>query len=361
MKVLVVNSGSSTLKFRIIDTKNEVTEIKGAIEKIGEKGAFYEFGKSGETKFACENHGMAIRKMFELLGDIKIDCIGHRVVHGGEKWTKPVVATEKVLLELDKISYLAPLHNPANILGVRECMKIMPAIRNVLVFDTAFHSTMPRSAFLYGLAYEDYQNYGIRKYGFHGTSHGYVSREAAKVLNKPIEQLKIVTCHIGSGASICAVDGGKSVDTSMGFTPLAGVVMGTRCGDLDVSVVPVLCKKHKFSVDECLDYLNKKCGLLGLFGKSNDMRDIEREFGKNERAEIAVSVFVNSLVKYIGAFIAEMGGCDAIVWTGGVGVNRPWIVDMAMTHFDYLPNVKRLVIPTNEELEIAMECNQILK
>jgi acetate kinase len=221
---------------------------------------------------------------------------------------------------------------------------------------------MKQDAFLYGLPYSDYEEYGIRKYGFHGTSHKFVAREAAKILNKPLNKLKLVTCHIGNGASICAVKYGESVDTSMGMTPLAGLVMGSRSGDIDPSVVATLCQVHDFTVYETVNYLNKKCGLKGLFGKGEgDMRDIEVEFQSNPRAKIAVGVFVHSLVKYIGAYIAEMGGADAVVWTGGIGIHRPWIADMTMAHFDFLPNLKRLVIPTNEELEIATECEQILR
>jgi acetate kinase len=366
MEILVVNSGSSTLKYKIIDTKNKVTVAKGAVERIGGNGSFIEHGDGGKVQFDCPTHAGAIEKMLEYIrrDGIKLDdisAVGHRVVHGGEKFTDSIIADKKILTELEQISYLAPLHNPANILGVREFMKILPEIPNVLVFDTAFHSTMKEDAFLYGLPYEDYEKYGIRKYGFHGTSHKFVAREAAKILGKPLEKLKLVTCHVGNGASICAVDGGVSTDTSMGMTPLAGLVMGSRSGDIDPAVVATLCKEHNFTVDDCIAYLNRQCGLKGLYGKGEgDMRDIEAEFGSNPRAKIAVGVFVRSLVKYIGAYIAEMGGADAVVWTGGIGIHRPWIADMVMHHFEFLPKMKRLVIPTNEELEIAFECERII-
>jgi acetate kinase len=367
MQILVINNGSSTLKYRIIDTDKKITLIKGAVERIGGKGTFIEQGGSGEVTVECKTHKDAITKMAEWLkkDGIKltdISAIGHRVVHGGEKFTKSTLATDKVIAELEKISYLAPLHNPANIMGVCECMRLFPDVPNVLVFDTAFHSTMKPNAFLYGLPYSDYEEYGIRKYGFHGTSHKFVAQEAAKILNKPLKKLKLVTCHIGNGASICAVKYGESVDTSMGMTPLAGLVMGSRSGDIDPSIVATLGKVHNLTVDETINYLNKKCGLKGLFGKGEgDMRDIEAEFESNPRAKIAVGVFVHSLIKYIGAYIAEMGGADAVVWTGGIGIHRPWIADMVMAHFEFLPDLKRLVIPTNEELEIALECERVLK
>jgi acetate kinase len=366
MKFLILNSGSSTLKYRVIDTVTKATAVKGAVERIGGKGTFIEQGASGEVAADCKTHSDAIRTMVEWLAKdnialTDIAAVGHRVVHGGEKFTDSVIATDKILDELEGITFLAPLHNPANILGVRECMKTLPGVPNVLVFDTAFHSTMKEDAFLYGLPYEDYKKFGIRKYGFHGTSHKFVAREAAKILNKPLSKLKLVTCHIGNGASICAVKYGESADTSMGMTPLAGLVMGSRSGDIDPAIVATLCKEKNFTADETINYLNKQCGLKGLFGKGEgDMRDIEQEFAVSDRAKIAVGVFVHSLVKYIGAYIAEMGGADAVVWTGGIGIHRPWIADMVMAHFAFLPKLKRLVIPTNEELEIAFECEKIL-
>jgi acetate kinase len=365
MKTLIINSGSSSLKYQIIDTKDKITIVKGSVQRIGTKQAFIEHGQGAEINFACPNHSEAITEMLKYIKQDGIElssiaAVGHRVVHGGEKFDKSVVATPAVITELEKISHLAPLHNPANILGVKECMKLMPAIPNVLVFDTAFHSTMKESAFLYGLPYEDYEVHGIRKYGFHGTSHKFVAREAAKILNKPLDKLKLITCHIGNGASICAIDGGISVDTSMGMTPLAGLVMGTRSGDIDPSVVATLGVVHKFTVDQTIDYLNKQSGLKGLYGPSSDMRDIEVAFGKDKRANIAVAVFVRRMVQYIGGYIAQMKGCDAIIWTGGIGIHRPWIADMVMEHFKFLPKIKRLMVPTNEELEIAFECETLL-
>ena len=365
MQTLIINSGSSSLKYRIIDTKNKLTVVKGAVERIGTPGAFIEHGASGEVQFDCANHGEAIKEMLTYLekDGIKLSdiaAVGHRVVHGGEDFDHSVIATDVVIRELEKISHLAPLHNPANILGVKECMKILPDTPNVLVFDTAFHSTMKESAYLYALPIEDYKTYGIRKYGFHGTSHKYVANEAAKILNKPIEKLKLITCHIGNGASICAVDAGQSTDTSMGMTPLAGLVMGTRSGDIDPSAAAALAEAHNFTFPQTIDYLNKQCGLKGLSGLSSDMRDIEAAFATDPRAKTAVAVFVRRMVQYIGGYIAQMKGCDAIIWTGGIGIHRPWIADMVMEHFKFLPKIKRLMIPTNEELEIAFECEKLL-
>jgi acetate kinase len=342
VQILVINSGSSSLKYQIIDTENKRTLVKGNVERI-------------------KNHADAIKEILPLVKEYKIDAVGHRIVHGGEKFNSSVIADAEVIKELEKISHLAPLHNPANILGVNECMRLLPSIPNILVFDTAFHSTMKEGAFLYGLPLCDYEKHGIRKYGFHGTSHKFVAREAAKILRKPIEKLKLVTCHIGNGASITAVDGGESIDTSMGMTPLAGLVMGTRSGDVDPSIVAVLCKVHGFTVDEAINYLNKQCGLLGMFEKSGDMRDIESAFSSDRKAKTAVAVFVHAIVQYIGGYIAQMGGADAVVFTGGIGINRTWIADMVMAHFNYLPKMKRLMIPTNEELEIAFECEKLLR
>lgn len=342
MKVLVINSGSSSVKYQVIETTTQTVEIEDNIQRV-------------------TDHAVAIK---EILSKIKVDeiaAVGHRVVHGGEKFQHSVLVTDEVMREMAQISYLAPLHNPANLLGVQECRKLMPNIPNVLVFDTAFHATMDESAFLYGLPYEDYTKYHIRKYGFHGTSHQYVANQAAKQLNKPLRELKLITCHIGNGASICAIQNGKCIDTSMGMTPLAGLVMGTRSGDIDPAILPLLCEKHQFTLPEAIDYLNKQSGLKGLTGISSDMRDIEAVMDSDPRAKVGVEVFLRRIVQYIGGYIAQMKGCDAIVWTGGIGLHRKWVAERVMEHFTYLPNCQKLVIPTNEELAIALECEKLLK
>lgn len=342
MKILVINSGSSSLKYQVIDPDTRAVIMEGNIQRV-------------------TNHADAIKEVLSKVDVKTIAAVGHRVVHGGELFKQSVIVTDQVLADLEKISYLAPLHNPANILGVKECMKLMPGIPNVLVFDTAFHSTMDASAFLYGLPYADYENYKIRKYGAHGTSHKYVAHEAAKILQRPLKDLKLITCHIGNGASICAIQNGQCVDTSMGMTPLAGLVMGTRSGDIDPAILPLLCEKHHFTINQAIDYLNKQSGLQGLTGVSSDMRDIEAVMDTNPRAQVGVAVFLRRIVQYIGGYIAQMGGCDAIVWTGGIGIHRKWVSERVMTHFGYLSNCQKLMIPTNEELEIALECAALIQ
>lgn len=341
MKVLVLNSGSSSVKYQVIETTTQAVETEGNLQRV-------------------TDHAAAIKEVLQNVDIATIQAVGHRVVNGGEKFQAATLVDDAVMAEMAKIEHLAPLHNPAAMLGVKECRALMPNIPNILVFDTAFHSTMPASAYLYGLPYEDYEKYQIRKYGAHGTSHQYVAEQASKQLGKPLKDLKLITCHIGNGASVCAIKHGQCVDTSMGMTPLAGLVMGTRSGDLDPAILPILCREHHFTIDEAITYLNKNCGLLGLSGLSSDMRDIEAAMDTNPRVKLATEVFLHRLVHYIGGYVAQMQGCDAIVWTGGIGVHRKWVAKRAMAHFTFLPNCQKLVIPTNEELAIALACEKLL-
>ncbi len=341
MKILIINCGSSSLKYQKVDTETKEVEAEGNIERV-------------------TSHSDAVAEVMSKVDTSNISAVGHRVVHGGEKMVNSVIVDDKVLAEMERISHLAPLHNPAHIIGVKECMKCMPNIKNILVFDTAFHSTMKEEAFLYGIPYEDYENHGIRKYGFHGVSHKYVAGEAAKMLGKPLEELKLISCHLGNGASICAIEGGKSIDTSMGMTPLAGLIMGTRSGDIDPAIIPALCKAHNFSVDEAITYLNKECGLKGVSGVGSDMRDIKAALETNKRAKLANTMFNRRITSYIGSYVAQLKGCDAIIWTGGIGIHNAEMVKQVMSHFEFLPDCKSLVIKTNEELEIALECEKVL-
>ena len=341
MKILVLNCGSSSVKYQVIETTTREKIVDDDIQRV-------------------TDHATAIKEILSKVDLSTIKAVGHRVVHGGEKFQHSVFVTDEVLAEMDKIEFLAPLHNPAAMAGVRACQEQMPGLPNVLVFDTAFHSTMEPGAYLYGIPYEDYEKYGIRKYGFHGTSHQYVADQAAKQLGRPLKDLKLITCHIGNGASICAVQNGKCIDTSMGMTPLAGLVMGTRSGDIDPAALSILCEKHHFTIDEAITYLNKSCGLKGMTGISSDMRDLEPIMQTNERVKTALDVFIHRLVQYVGGYVAQMKGCDAIVWTGGIGVYRKFVSERVMEHFDFLPNCQKLVIKTNEELMIALECEKLL-
>jgi len=398
MKVLVLNSGSSSLKYQLIRTGSGDVLCKGVFERINEPGPFYEHkvgdGEMVTVPFPCTTHGQAVKKMLALIGEFmpltELNAIGHRVVHGGEFFKGSSLATSANLAEVEKCNDLAPLHNPANIVGIRECVKILPNVPNVMVFDTAFHSTIPAKAFMYAIPLEDYKKHKIRRYGFHGTSHGFVARLAAGMYGKPIQKLKIITCHIGNGGSVCAIDCGKSVETSMGATPLEGLVMGTRCGDIDPAVIEILCNIHKMPVGDCIKYLNKKSGLLGLSAINNDMRDLMNKRKENPTAQLAIDCFNHRITKYIGAYAAVMGGVDIIVWTGGVGNNNEYVRSEVMKQFAYLgaeidkaasdaldgapgrknltrdiskegSKVKTYVINTNEELEIAMETEKVLK
>ncbi len=390
MNVLVINCGSSSLKYQVIHSDSEEVLAKGICERIGIDGRLVYQPKDGEkevTEAAMPTHTEAVRMVLEALvnpqtGVLKsldeIDAVGHRVVHGGEKFASSTLLTEEVIQAVEECSDLAPLHNPANLIGVRACQAVLKDVPMVAVFDTAFHQTMPKEAYLYGIPYEYYEKYKVRKYGFHGTSHSYVSKRAAELLNKPYEELKTIVCHLGNGASICAVKNGKSVDTSMGLTPLEGLVMGTRSGDIDPSAIEFLAKKENLDMAGIMNVLNKESGVHGLSGISSDFRDLEAASNEgNERATAAREVFCYRTAKYIGSYVAAMNGVDAICFTAGVGENDGKVREMICNYLGYLgirldsaANQKRgeevmlstpdskvavMLIPTNEELAICRE------
>lgn len=398
MKILVLNCGSSSLKYQLIDMENENVLSKGLVERIGIEGSVLKHEKEGmEGKHIVEtpmnDHNVAIKLVLDTLVDKEvgaissmdeINAVGHRVVHGGEKFVKSVVVTDEVLKELESISDLAPLHNPANIMGIVATRTIMPNTPNVVVFDTAFHQTMKPHAYLYALPYELYENHGVRRYGFHGTSHYFVANRAASMLGKDIKDLKIVTCHLGNGASIAAIQNGESIDTSMGFTPLEGLMMGTRSGDIDPAILPYIMKKEGLSLEEVDTILNKKSGLLGVSGISSDSRDIEDGIKEgNKRAIITNEMYIHKIKKYIGAYIAEMNGIDALVFTAGVGENAVDTRLEVCENMDFFgieldkelnnvrgkervissenSKVKVLLVPTNEELVIARDTLNLVK
>ena len=392
MKVLVINAGSSSLKYQLLDTDNQEVLAKGLCERIGIDGKFTYKAPGKNTidavDVAMPTHSEAIQAVMNALVDPdngviasmkEIDAVGHRVVHGGETFACSVKIDDKVMAALEECIPLAPLHNPANITGIKACQAVMgPDVPQVAVFDTAFHQTMPPVAYTYALPYEYYEKDKVRRYGFHGTSHKYVSQRAAAMLGKPIEELKLISCHLGNGSSVTAIDGGKSVDTSMGFTPLAGLPMGTRCGDIDAGILEYLMGKYSLDIKEMLNILNKKSGVLGVSGVSSDFRDLGEAGEKgNTRAALAVDMFNYGVKKYIGAYAAAMGGVDAIIFTAGVGENS---ADQRMAIASGLEfmgvkmdaeanntrgketvisaadsQVKVLLIPTNEELMIALD------
>ena len=398
MKILVLNCGSSSLKYQLIDMSNEEVLCVGLVERIGIEGSVLKQEKDGvEGKLIVEqpmkNHQDAIKLVLDAVvdpqyggvKDIKeVEAVGHRVVHGGEKFAGSVLITDEVKAALEECIELAPLHNPANIMGIDACKAILPGVPMVGVFDTAFHQTMPKKSYLYGLPHELYTKYGVRRYGFHGTSHRYVSQRAAAMLGKNIEDCKIITCHLGNGASVAAIDGGKSVDTSMGFTPLEGLIMGTRCGDIDAAILPFLMEKEGLDAKGLSDLMNKKSGVYGITGISSDFRDIEDAAAQNnELAQVALESYAKKVKKYIGSYAAEMNGVDAVVFTAGVGENG---IDMRadiMANMDFLgmkldeeankvrgkervistedSKVKILLIPTNEELMIARDTLELVK
>lgn len=393
MKVLVLNCGSSSLKYQLIDMTNENVLASGLCERIGIDGRLKHKGKEVyEIEETMNNHTDAIKMVIDALldekhgviSDIKeINAVGHRVVHGGEHFAKSVVVTDEVIKAIEDCIELAPLHNPANLMGIRACENLIPGISQVVVFDTAFHQTMPEKAYLYGIPYELYEKYKIRRYGFHGTSHKYVSERAANVLGKDIKDLKIITCHLGNGGSVAAIDGGKSIDTSMGFTPLEGLIMGTRCGDIDPAVVSFIMEKENLNTKQIDELMNKKSGVLGLSGVSSDFRDIEAEAEKgNKRAQIALDSFHYKVAKYIGEYTSSLNGVDAIVFTAGLGENSKSSRKEICNYLKWLgieideeKNAKRgeeidittasskvrvLVIPTNEELVIARDTKELL-
>lgn len=397
MKILVINAGSSSLKYQLINNETEEVLAKGTVERIGIKGGKLTH-KAGGKEFVIEkeikDHTQAIQLVLNELidgeaGVIKsmdeIDAVGHRVVASGEAFKKTTLVTDEVMKTMDEIAELAPLHNPAAILGVNACRAVMPDKKMALVFDTSFHATMPDYAYLYAIDYDDYKTYQVRKYGAHGTSHKYVSQAAAEYLGKKPEALKIITCHLGNGSSISAVDGGKCIDTSMGFTPLAGVPMGTRSGDIDAAAVEFLCRKKGMNIHDGLTYLNKKCGMLGISGVSSDYRDLTAAAKEgNYRAQLALNMFSYACKKYVGSYMAALGGLDVIVFTAGVGENTPHIRASILKDMEFFgieideaknnykndgaiheiskdsSRVKVLVIPTNEELVIARETAALL-
>ena len=398
MKVLVINCGSSSLKYQLIDMATEESLAQGLVERIGIEGSVLTQKVEGKDKYIVKeqmkDHKDAIRLVLAALVDenngvIKsmdeISAVGHRVVHGGEKYKESVVINDEVKANIEECFKLAPLHNPANMIGIKACEELMPNTPMVAVFDTAFHGTMPEDAYLYALPYELYEKHGIRKYGFHGTSHKYVSQTCAEVMGRDIKDLKIITCHLGNGASLCAVKNGVSVDTSMGFTPLEGLAMGTRCGNIDPAIVTFLMKEEGLSVDEVNDLLNKKSGVLGISGISSDFRDIEdAAFNKDDRrAKLALKIFEYKIRTTIGAYAAAMGGVDAIVFTAGVGENGPETREKCLEGLEFLGveidreannvrgkvreiskagcKVKAFVIPTNEELVIARDTLELIQ
>jgi acetate kinase len=391
-KIIAINAGSSSLKFQLLEMPQEEVLTKGLVERIGLNDSIFTIEVNGEKVKEIkdiQDHSEAVSMLLDKL--IKhtiissldeIEGIGHRVVHGGEKFNDSVLITDEILKEIEEISYLAPLHNPANVVGIKAFKNVLPNVPAVAVFDTAFHQSMPEKSFLYSLPYEYYEQYGIRKYGFHGTSHKYVSERAAELLGRPVEQLRLLSCHLGNGASIAAIEGGKSIDTSMGFTPLAGVTMGTRSGNIDPSLIPYIMQKTGQSAEEVLNVLNNKSGMLGVSGFSSDLRDIESEAEKgNERAELALEVFASRIHKYIGSYAARMAGIDAIIFTAGIGENSTAVRERVLRGLEFMgvywdpalnqvrgkeafisyPHspVKVIVIPTNEEVMIARDTMRI--
>lgn len=396
MEVLVINCGSSSLKFQLINSKNESVLAKGLCERIGIDRSTMTYNPADGEKITEEipmpTHSEAINavinaltdKEIGVIGDMsEVGAVGHRVVHGGEYFAESALVTEEVLAKIEECNYLAPLHNPANVIGIKACMKLMPNTQNVVVFDTAFHQTMPEKAFMYALPRKYYDEYKIRRYGFHGTSHSFVSKRVAEVMNKPYDELKTIVCHLGNGASICAVDGGKSVDTSMGLTPLAGIIMGTRSGDIDPGIMEVIAQKENKDIADIIKVLNKESGVAALSGVSSDFRDINNAMDAGDaKAKIAMDAFVHSVVKYIGGYIAVMNGVDAIIFTAGVGENDHIVRKLVCEHLGYMgvtldeeanktrgeekmistenSKVKVYIIPTNEELAIARETVEVL-
>ena len=407
MKILVLNSGSSSLKYQLFDTNHEIVLAKGLVDKIGLAGSSVvheiheEYKDEVKVEYRDEkkviqlsipSHEDAIGLVIEVLthpkdGVIKdmneIDAVGHRIVHGGDTFKESVELTEDVLEQLEQLNELAPLHNPPALAGIRACKEVMPDVPNVGVFDTSFHQTMPESSYIYSIGYDMYEKYKIRRYGFHGTSHRFVWEKVVDMLDMPIDCTKVITCHLGNGCSIAAIEGGKVVDTSMGFTPLEGLVMGTRSGDLDPSIIPYLMEKEGWDIHQITAYLNKGSGLLGVSGVSSDLRDIYDavDIG-DERAKLAVEIAYKRVVKYIGAYVAEMNGVDAIVFTAGIGENDVNFRRVVCEHLGYLgvevdlalnncrselreittkdSKVKVFIVPTNEELLIAKDTREII-
>jgi acetate kinase len=396
MKILVLNCGSSSLKYQLFDMENESVLAKGLCERIAIQGSVIKHQAAGREEYVNQtemtDHNDAIKNVIDALLDenhgvikniAEINAVGHRVVHGGETFVSSVIIDKAVKEAILECAQIAPLHNPPNLMGIEACEKLMGNIAQVAVFDTAFHQSMPRKAFLYAIPYELYEKHKIRKYGFHGTSHKYVSQRAAEILGSPIEELKIITCHLGNGASVCAVNGGKSVDTSMGFTPLEGLVMGTRSGDIDAAAVSFIMEKEGLTAKEVENILNKKSGVLGVSGVSSDFRDIEKAAKEgNERAKAALEQFYYRVAKYVGSYAAAMNGVDAVVFTAGLGENSIEARKSVCAYLGYLglevddaknncrgkevdfaaegSKVRALAVPTNEELVIARDTKELL-
>lgn len=396
MKILVINCGSSSLKYQVFDMSNEAVLAKGLVEKIGLPGSFLKHRRKEEDNIIMEsdmpNHEAAIGLVMDALLDERhgvvksmdeIEAVGHRVVHAGERYAGSVLINEDVMHALRQCIELAPLHNPPNIMGIEVCAKLMPNVKHVAVFDTAFHQTMPQTAYLYGVPLSLYRQYGLRRYGFHGTSHRYVSERAAHMLGRPASEVKVITCHLGNGASVAAIDGGRSIDTSMGFTPLEGLIMGTRSGDLDPAVVPFLMEKENMNSEQISSFLNKKCGVMGISEVSSDFRVIEEAATKgNDQAQLALDMYYYRVRKYVGAYAAALGRVDAIVFTAGLGENSPEVREAVCKHLGFMgveldlaknrvrgkevdlssegAKVKVLLIPTNEELIIARDTRELV-
>ena len=397
MNILVINCGSSSLKFQLIDMTTEAVQAKGLCERIGIDGSRIVYTPAGGEKMTIESpmptHTEAIKLVLDCLtnaeyGVIKslkeINAVGHRVVHGGEKFASSTIITDEVIKVIEECNELAPLHNPANLIGINVCRELMPGVPMVGVFDTDFHQTMPKKAYLYGLPIKAYTDYKIRRYGFHGTSHSFVSKRVAEFLGKPVEDLKTIVCHLGNGASICAVDGGKSVDTSMGFTPLAGLVMGTRSGDIDPAILEYYANKEGLTLSEVTTVLNKKSGMEGLTGGKSDFRDLEEGYEAGDQACIdAIEVFCYNVARFVGAYAASLNGVDVIAFTAGIGENSGFVRGKICEYLGYLgitidaeQNSKRgediiistpdskvtvCVIPTNEELMIARDTKALVE
>ncbi|WP_080874938.1 acetate kinase [Oceanobacillus timonensis] len=385
--ILAINAGSSSLKFQLIKMPEEEVAAIGIVERIGMPESIFKIeaeGKEDKTVTDIPDHSVAVKMLLDALisQDIiqsfeEIDAVGHRVVHGGEFFSDSVLLNDEVIQKIEEVSELAPLHNPANLTGINAFKEILPDVPMVAVFDTAFHQTMPESSYLYSLPRNYYEDYGIRKYGFHGTSHKYVSERAAELIGRPLESLRLISCHIGNGASVTAIKDGESIDTSMGFTPLAGVTMGTRSGNIDPALIPYIMERTGKTVDEVLHVLNKESGMLALSGFSSDLRDIESQADTNHRAELALDVFAGRIHKYIGSYAAKMNGVDAIIFTAGIGENSVNIREKILKGLEFMgiywdprlndvrgkeqfvnyPHspVKVIVIPTNEEVMIARD------
>ncbi len=397
MKILVINCGSSSLKYQLIDMETEDVMAKGLVERIGIEGSRIKHETIGKEKKTIEtpmqDHKRALELVMESLtneeyGAIKsldeIDAVGHRVVHGGEDFAKSVIIDDKVLKGIEDNVEIAPLHNPPNIMGIKACQRLLPDVKQVAVFDTAFHQTMPEESYIYALPYEYYEKYKIRRFGFHGTSHKYITNKAAEMLEKDVNEVNLITCHLGNGSSICAVENGKSIDTSMGFTPLEGLAMGTRCGDLDPAILPFIMDKENLSTEEINTLINKKSGVLGISGVSSDFRDIEeaRDQG-NKRAKLALDIFEKRVRGYIGSYMTELDHVDAIVFTAGVGENSVEMRESIVAGLKSLgikldpernnvrgedrlissddSSIKVFVIPTNEELMIARDTKELVE